>query len=271
MKKILVIVVTHNSYKFLDWCAQPIIDNKYCDLSIVDSGSDDKDYLEKYKGCANVYIEENIGFAKANNRALNNLDRYEYVLFLNPDARIESNEIDILIDEVDRKNNDGFSYFSVPLISYDFDSGVERGFYDSLGIKSTWYGKWYDVREPLHIDLKKVNDSKVYCGAFFLVSTKALRSATNNKGSIGFEDYLYMYKEDIELSLRLKKKGYKGCLIKNVKANHCRGWDNVRSKVPFWAKYYSARNDIFNARKYNFFALPYSLLKFAYVMLWERK
>ena len=44
-KKILAVIVTHNSHKFIDWCIEPLIEShEICDIRIVDSGSTDTSY-----------------------------------------------------------------------------------------------------------------------------------------------------------------------------------------------------------------------------------
>ncbi|MCY1354887.1 hypothetical protein D9M69_412840 [compost metagenome] len=79
-----------------------------------------------------------------------------------------------------------------------------------------------------------------------------------------------MYKEDIELSLRLKRNGYSLFIDYSDFAYHCRGWNTDRSKTPKWAKWLSARNDLYLASKYKIRALPFALSKLAWVALIER-
>ncbi|MCG8706889.1 glycosyltransferase [Brenneria sp. 4F2] len=267
----LVVIVTHNSQKYIDWCVGPLINNELCDIVIVDSGSSDIEYLKKYESSVKVLYKKNIGFAKANNAALQDVERYKSVLFLNPDARVESKEYEKLIATCFSNENANFHFFSVPLISYDFDNKTERGFYDSLGIKCSFYGKWEDIRAPVSTDLDEISHYDAICGAFFLVKTDALLRSPNSAGINGFEESYYMYKEDIELSLRLKKNKFKSKLIPEIKAYHCRGWNNDRKKVPYWAKLYSARNDLDVALRYKWRAIPFSLMKFLYVKVYERK
>lgn len=270
MNRILVVIVTHNSEKYINWCTEPFEDINCCDVKIVDSGSRDVSYLKKMEGRAEVIYEKNIGFAKANNLALYDLEHYSEVLFLNPDARIEKDDFLKLRAEISSERCSEYSYFTVPLVSYDFENMENRKFYDSLGILCSPLGKWYDIRQGINEKISSSINPDVFCGAFFLVRTKELIKSKNKSGNVGFEDTFYMYKEDIELSLRLKRYGAKPLLIRDIRASHCRGWSSDRSKVPYWAKYYSSRNDLFIAKSYKWRALPYSLLKYLYVVLIER-
>jgi GT2 family glycosyltransferase len=96
----------------------------------------------------------------------------------------------------------------------------------------------------------------------------ALKALPDSRGNIGFEESFYMYKEDIELSLRLGKQwGIK--VFTDLKAYHCRGWGqgiqtltglvNIQLRMIYILVYYKLR------------ALPYAILKYLYVMLLEKK
>ena len=269
MKEILVVMVTHNSERFIHWGVTPLMNNEDIDLIIVDSGSKNTDYLNDISIKADVLFESNIGFVKGNNLALSHKDirNYNFVLFLNPDARIDNENIDKLLAII--KNKDSiYDFYSIPLRAFDINSMTPKDYYDSLGIECNFYGKWQDVRKSY--PQKIINDIDVFCGAFLLISTKSLLTARGSNGEIGFEEKLSMYKEDIELCLRLKKSGFKGRIIEDLEGYHCRGWDSNRRNVPFWAKYLSAKNDLYISLKYKLRALPYALAKFLYVNIIER-
>jgi GT2 family glycosyltransferase len=101
------------------------------------------------------------------------------------------------------------------------------------------------------------------------MTSSALIAAKNSEGKFGFEPKLVMYKEDIELSLRVQKCGFKIFMDYSDFAYHCRGWSGARRSVPKWARWLSAKNDIFLARNYIIRALPYSVLKFLWVAIVE--
>lgn len=83
-KKILVVIVTHNSSKYLGWALEPLLHNSECQVRIVDSGSSDTAYLNtltRENEEIDIIFENNIGFAKANNRGLYDIINYDFVLF----------------------------------------------------------------------------------------------------------------------------------------------------------------------------------------------
>lgn len=83
MKEILVVMVTHNSERFIHWGVTPLMNYEDIDLIIVDSGSKNTDYLNDISIKADVLFESNIGFVKGNNLALSHKDirNYNFVLF----------------------------------------------------------------------------------------------------------------------------------------------------------------------------------------------
>ena len=52
-----------------------------------------------------------------------------------------------------------------------------------------------------------------------------------------------MYKEDIDLSLRMKSFGYGVLYVSHLVAYHHRGWKSRRD-MPKWSKIMSARNEL---------------------------
>lgn len=268
--KLLVVVVTYNSQKFIQWALAPLLNKKICHIRIVDSGSSNVSYLRQFEKYENIEViyEKNLGFAKGNNRALYDLDSFDFVLFLNPDARIEIAQLQELLRRAEEVENEKNALFSVALEKFSIDENKPLNVYDSLGIECDMIGRWRDLQGPLLLN-KEIKYEAV-CGAFMLIRSFVLKRYTDSRGNIGFEESFYMYKEDIELSLRLSKV----CGIKifhDLKAYHCRGWGGGRSSNPYWARKRSAINDVHVAFRYKQRALPYAILKYLYVLLLEKK
>ncbi|MEH6372639.1 glycosyltransferase [Pectobacterium carotovorum] len=277
-KKCLIIIVTYNSNNYINWVVEGLESSKKkLTIRIVDSGSADTTYLHELKTKHDIHIEEceNIGFVAANNNALTNISKFDWILFLNPDARVEGKDLDTLLDTVCLDEFKDTGIFSVPLIRFDIEQKKSLNIYDSLGIACSLIGKWFDLstNEPVSNDIDKKSHSNVdaVCGAFMLVRKATLEECLDRTNNIGFERNYYMYKEDIELSLRVKKKKWGVKIIKNISAFHCRGWNGNRSKTPYWARYHSAINDVDVAWRYKIRALPYALAKYIWVVFVERK
>ncbi|EHD22414.1 MULTISPECIES: glycosyltransferase family 2 protein [Brenneria] len=278
-KKSLIIIVTYNSNKHINWVIEGL-DSSTSDvvIKIIDSGSTDTSYLHNIKTKHHLHIEEyeNIGFVAANNKALTSISDFDWVLFLNPDARIEGKDLDRLLTIASQDKFEQTGIFSIPLIRYDIDNKRSLGIYDSLGISCNTIGRWFDLgsNQPVLSDNTNKNDFsevEAVCGAFMLVRKTTLEQCPDRSGNIGFESNYYMYKEDIELSLRVRKKKWGVTLINDISAFHCRGWNSSRSKTPYWARYHSAINDVDVAWRYKTRALAYAVAKYIWVKFIERK
>lgn len=251
---ISVIIVTHNSAKFLPKCLASLKAQSVShEIVIVDSGSVDPSYLDGYD---NVIKTSNIGFCAANNLGFTKASS-EFVLFLNPDAFLSPNFLADALHLMEKYPQCGALTGS--LLGYDFDHDRPTGKYDSTGIFSTWYGKWYDrdqgkpVSEITYHNMESV---PAICGALMFCRKKALTHPV-------FDPTFYMYKEDIDLSLRLRAKGWDLLFFPKLIAYHGRGWKK-RSQIPRQFRLFSARNEI-KINKVSLLKLPYSLVKYAAV------
>ena len=277
--KITAIIVSHNSENFLDKVIDSLSNQTIGPVSIliVDSGSSEIEYVQSKDGLDNVRVilRNNIGFCKANNEGVRQ-DNGEstYYLFINPDALIAPDWLEKCISYFDKPENDHVACISSPLIRYDpvHDKPIDS--YDSLGIDMKWYGRWYDVGQGTavskHIsDAKALCKVKAICGALILMKGQVARDLLQENGQI-FDEAFFMYKDDIELSLRIRQRGWDLMLAMNLVAYHCRGWNNDRKKVPYWARITSVRNEIRLGYRYIPYMLPIYLLKYLYVRFIEK-
>jgi GT2 family glycosyltransferase len=243
-------------------------------LVIVDSGSDDTTYLNRFCNKPNVKViaRNNIGFCCANNIGIDQLGSCDFVLLINPDARAEVRCIEGAMQLFQKAGNEDVGAVSVPLIRYDWANRRPMNVYDSLGITMRWYGRWTDVGkdEPVvRQDLNAATEIEAACGAFLLLRRRALEDSAV-RGAVGFDPTFVMYKEDIELSLRLRRKGWRILRADGYTAYHCRGWQSARKTAPQWARELSARNDVKVALRGRWKALPFALAKCLWVGVIER-
>ncbi|HIF6266106.1 MULTISPECIES: glycosyltransferase family 2 protein [Raoultella] len=270
-----IIIVTHNSQKHIQWCIDGLESSKLkLNIKIVDSGSNNPAYLDSLssKHQLEVFKEDNIGFVKGNNRILHKIKDDDWILLLNPDARVEGEVLDKLISLANEIKYNNVGIFSVPLIRFSIDEMKSLSVFDSLGIKSSLYGKWFDVGsgEPVRQLPNEPTDISAVCGAFMLIRGNALNVCLDKSNKKGFEGSYFMYKEDIELCLRFRKNKWKVMMVNHLSAYHCRGWNKSRKDIAFWAKYHSALNDLDLAIRYRIINLPYAMSKYLWVNIVER-
>lgn len=272
-----VIIVTHNSEVFMEKLFDAIkVQTRAIDqIILVDSGSRDRNYLKPYALLPNVKVvfdEMDIGFCKGNNIGMRHLrEDVDYVLFLNPDAFLFPDFILNAIQFMEAPINQNVGMLTPTLLGYDIKKDRATGKYDSTGIFRKWYGRWYDrgQGEDTHtLSLTKQEEVPAICGALMFCRKKALDSVLI-RGEEVFDNSFYMYKEDIDLSLRLKAKGWKLYLLPLLKAHHCRGWNPDRKQMPRKFRLCSARNELRIHARSRSPCVLYSFIKFSMVKVFD--
>ena len=246
-----IIIVTHDSSAVLPRCLEHIRNQNIpiASLIIVDSGSSDISYLEdlRKRDDIKLILTDNIGFSQANNLGLKEIcTQGGIVLFLNPDAFMTDNFILNAI-ELLNKNREA-AIVSGKLLGFDIHSGKESGKLDSAGIYRKWYGRWYD-RGQGEVDVGKYDQAETVpaiCGALMVCRMVALKQYD---GEVFDRDFS-LYKEDIELSLRLRRDGWKLVYDPALIAYHCRGWENKRKKMDFELRIMAAKNEVLLYQKH---------------------
>jgi len=222
-----------------------------------------------------IEAQKNIGFAAANNLAINkalkDLNTKLFVL-INPDVYLPQNWFSSIINQIDNTTKQT-GVFTVPLLGYDFKKDMPTEKIDSLGIYSTWYGRWFDCLQGETVSLlpkyKCIYEIPAACGALMILRREVIDELLATDGFV-FNESLFMYKEDIELSIRIRQLGKKTMMIPSCPAYHCRGWANNRANSPYWARELSARNELKIHLKFHWAYLPYSITKYIYVRIFER-
>jgi hypothetical protein len=233
-KKLLVILITFNSKKFIERCLDSIARQAFNDytLLIIDNNSTDgaiktiKNYFLSHHGLGNktelLKNNQNIGFARAVNiglkKALSRKGYYEYeaVLLINPDTYFDKylfkNGIDTLFLEKDVGA-------CSPTILYPDERIWWIG--TNLLTPREIVLDMHQQGISKHIDQGKKKlfkkglfESELLTGCALFIKTEAIRK-------VGlFDENYFMYVEDIDYSLRLKKYGYKLCMFTNSKIYH---------------------------------------------------
>ncbi|WP_407079416.1 glycosyltransferase family 2 protein [Candidatus Venteria ishoeyi] len=264
-------MVTHNSEKYLEINLSHIETQQFkpSEIIIVDSGSKCPNYLKELTKNLTIKTKvilnsSNIGFSKGNNIGLKNLDKNtDYVIFLNPDAFLPEDFIANIIYLTNKYKQ--LNIFTGKLIGYDVNAETSTNLIDSTGIFKNWYGRWYD-RGQGKVDLGQYDNEileyiPAICGALIICKYLLVKKIINNRRQF-FDESFFMYKEDIELSLYTISVGEVPKYFFNLKAFHCRGWNNNRKKMSRIARLLSAKNDVIIAFRYSRLSIPFSILKY---------
>ncbi len=260
---IYVIIVTHNSAEELKICLAHLEKQTVPikGVAIVDSGSTDSHFLEAIHPLPWMKIikTDNVGFSQANNIGFKEIiaDLEGMVVFMNPDTFLPpdymAQAVNVLYENPDA------AMVSGKLLGYDLKNMKPSGVIDSTGIFRQWYGRWYDRgqgrKDRGQYDL--ITTPPALCGALMCCRLRALHQF---KGNV-FDPDFFLYKEDIELCLRLRASGWTLVYDPRLIAHHCRGWAGDRRKMSYKLRLMAARNEVLLYRKHPAPAMAWALLK----------
>jgi GT2 family glycosyltransferase len=224
------------------------------EIILVDSGSQDTTYIDQLteEKKLTVFKTDNIGFSRANNIGYQQIKtKTNYVLFLNPDAFLsDAMALAGAIDFMEQQESTTIGCITGRLIGFEHDAGKSTGYIDSTGIFRKWFGRWYD-RGHAQKDVGQYMDAQdvpAACGAFMFCRKSTLDQIALQRGII-FDPDFFLYKEDIELSLRIQKSLWRIVYLPNIIIYHCRGWQ-TRTQIPHRLRLTAAENEILLYRKH---------------------
>ncbi len=276
--RIFVIIKTHNDYKVLDKCIGHLKAQSYKDFGIVimDSGSSDTSYLNPYlndKAIQVIIEQEDVGFCKGNNIATRKvITDSDFILYLNPDAFLQSDFIEKALKFMLRPENANVGILTGKLYWFRLANDEKTNIIDSAGIFQRWYGRWYNRGMGLDDSGEwdtgaEGQEVPAACGALMFCRKNALEHAALRPGEY-FDSSFYMYKDDIDISLRVREAGFRIVYYSELVAWHCRGWQRKNRRAV--AKKYrlsAAKNEIKINRRLSFIKYGFSISKYLMVRL----
>ena len=270
-----VVIVTHNSEASLDQTLASLNAQSYPaqQIVLVDSGSTDTAYVKKHnrEGIIELCFMPNIGFSQGNNLGYSSLDEdIECVLFLNPDVILPPDFLEKAVSWMGAEGREKVGAITGPLYGWDIEKQKVTGLIDSYGIYSTWYGHWYDKYRGASAKLrpfKTLQRPQAICGALLFARRQALESVKLGQYQV-FDETFFCYKEDIDLSIRLRAKGWELVVVPALEAFHARGWNPNRRLMPRHLRLMSAANELkLHSKGYNPIKITYSFIKYLGVLL----
>lgn len=237
-RRITAAVVTWNSERLIPALSETLRKlQPVCRILISDNASEDGtvELLRRQVPGAEVLVNpRNGGFGYGNNRALEAC-RTEYLLLLNSDASIEVPDLDILARTLD--GNKGLAGVQPLLRLWGWPMVTL-----SAGCSMNEYGRGYDMDSMHFQPFPRTGPEKVPCitAALSLFRTDALRRVG------GFDERMFMYFEDIDLSLRLRAAGMDLLLNPEARGLHMLGASSERKAARAW----ELRSSAYLARKY---------------------
>lgn len=247
-----IVIVNYNVKYYVEQCLDSVFRSTGSftkEVFVVDNTSTDGSvpYLkERYPQVTFIENTDNVGFARANNQAIRQ-SAGRYVLLLNPDTFVAEHTLADSLRLLDARPDVGglgtrmlrtdgsFALESrrglpTPFVAFCKMSGLTK-----LLPYSRVFGRYY----MRYLDEDEVSEIEIISGAFMMLRRESLDKA----GLL--DETFFMYGEDIDLSYRLLKAGYKNCYSPSP-ILHYKGESTEKSSFRYVYTFYKAMQLFFN-------------------------
>jgi N-acetylglucosaminyl-diphospho-decaprenol L-rhamnosyltransferase len=236
-----IICVNWNSVPYLRECIGSVYEHTRglsFEVIVVDNASPHRDVdtlKEQFPGITIVKNNENLGFARANNLGFKHSSG-KCVLFLNPDTRLITPAISLMLDHLRTLPEAGIvggkllnSDMSVQTESIQRFPSIFNQLLDVEYLRLKWPGCSLWRLAPLFGDATAPTKVEVIPGACQLLKRDVFEAA-----GLYSEDY-FMYGEDIDLNYKVAALGLSSYYIGSAVLIHHGGTSSRQQKVSQWA------------------------------------
>ncbi len=245
--KLSIVIVNYNVKYFLEQCLHSVqngCNGIEVEIFVVDNDSVDgsvKMVKDKFPDIHLIENKENKGFSSANNQAIRR-SKGEYVLLLNPDTIVEDDTLRKVVDFMDQHPDAGGLGVKMLDGKGKFLPESKRGlpypsvaFFKVFGLSSLFpKSKLFSTYHLGYLDKDETHVVDVLAGAFMLVRKKVL-------DKIGLlDEEFFMYGEDIDLSFRITKAGYKNYYYPGTRIIHYKGESTKKGSLNYVFVFYNA-------------------------------
>lgn len=233
-----IVVVNWNAGDLLRECVDSVILHAIdrSRLIVVDNHSTDDSIgsIDRAEGKGYIQVvrlAENLGFARACNIGACQ-GSSEFVLFLNPDAKIYPETIASVLTFMRSKNGQAYGICGVRL---EGEGGLIQRHCARFPMLSTFVGKtlglsrlfprWFPPHFLIEFDHLASREVDQVIGAFFFVR----RSLFEELG--GFDERFFVYFEELDFSLRARRAGWRTWYLAEAHAYHKGGGTSEQVKA----------------------------------------
>ena len=253
MLRLSVVIVNYNVKYFLKQCLASVYGSQRrladgseleLDVWVVDNDSVDGSVDMVRQEFPDVHVVaniENLGFAKANNKALASCTG-DYMLLLNPDTIVETDTLvrctDFMqshydcgglcvkmVDGEGRYLKESKRGFPTPEASFYKISGLIHLFSHNRRIAAYYMG---------HLPDDEVNEIEIMPGAFLMFSREVYEKIG------GLDESYFMYGEDIDFSWRIRLAGWKNYYLPVTHIIHYKGESTKKGSMNYVYTFYNA-------------------------------
>jgi len=251
MRDLSVIVLSYNTKRITEDCLdslyKSLLSSKILsEVIVVDNNSADGSttMINKFKKrksidkiqIKSIFNNQNLGFPKGNNQGIK-IASGKNILFLNSDVLIKNLKWDDLLEYFNKNSEVGVLTVKVLLTNGKVDPASHRGFptvwnsfcyysklekiFGKLPVANKLFGG-YHMTYFSHNFTHQIDSPS---GAFYLTRKKILDSIN------GFDDKtFFLYGEDLDLSFRIKKMGYKILYYPKFNVLHLKSVSGLKKK-----------------------------------------
>lgn len=226
--KLTIVILNYNVEYFFELCLKSVekaIKSIDAEIIVVDNNSSDGScsmIKEKFPNVNLIENQENLGFSKGNNIGVNHA-KGEYLCILNPDTVVAEDTFEQLLNFIEKHTDAGIvgcklidgkgkflpeSKRNVPVVKVAFQK--------MIGNSKLYYANHLTPSETGKVD--------VLVGAFMFMKTQVYKEVK------GFDEDYFMYGEDIDLSYKVLKAGYRNYYYSNTTVVHFKGESTLKDK-----------------------------------------
>lgn len=245
--KLSIIIVNYNVKYFIEQCLFSVakaIEGIEAEIFVVDNNSVDGScelIKDKFPWVKLIENKKNTGFSVANNQAIR-ISTGEYILLLNPDTVVQESTFRKVIDFMDAHSDGGGLGVKMIDGKGNFLPESKRGiptpmvaFYKIFGLSKLFpKSKTFSKYHLGYLETDEINEIEILSGAFMFMRKSVL-------DEIGLLDEEYfMYGEDIDLSYRIIKAGYKNYYYPETTIIHYKGESTKKGSINYVMIFYKA-------------------------------
>jgi GT2 family glycosyltransferase len=213
---VAAVVVNLNSGELLERClrslgAQTLRPTK---TIVVDNGSNDGsvDALEeRFQEVEVMRLGKNVGFARANNLAVERTESYEWIALVNPDAFPEPTWLETLVEAA--ADHPEYAFFASRLVDAAHGTTLD-GTGDFYHVSGWAWQRGHGQAIGRADDPKEPEEVFTACAAAALYAREAFQAVG------GFDESYFCYFEDIDLGFRLRLAGHRCLYVPQAVAFH---------------------------------------------------
>lgn len=232
--RVCVAVLNYNGARWLHQCLRSVLQDEYPkQVVVVDNGSTDESVSlvrTEFPSVAVIALGRNIGFAKAYNLVFARIGS-EFTILLNNDVVVEGGDwVRKSVDLMDRNPE-------IAAVAWKMVYMRSPRLINSVGGAAYWWTGAVDVGDGEVDEGRFESDGHepfAFCGGAAMMRTTVVRELG------GFDEAMFAYREDFDLSWRLRLRGFKIAYLGATRVHHA--YSSTAGSLSYFKMYNSSKN-----------------------------